>query len=112
MGGTPPCMSPDMLPGKADKDTSDITGIGNTEPIVGMPNLSADRAKLQYAKLIEDSNWLADVGLSNLVIEWKVAEVCTYLQALELGHLTGPFCQNGIDGRLLMELSVEDLSEQ
>jgi hypothetical protein len=45
-------------------------------------------------------------------MEWKVAEVCTYLQALELGHLTGPFCQNGIDGRLLMELSVEDLSEQ
>jgi len=90
---------PDL--GGAGRDAPDITGIGNAE--LTTKSLLAKSAQ----SFPKDCH-----GLAEKVIEWKVADVCKYLQALELGHLSGPFRQNAVDGRLLMELSVEDLSKQ
>jgi hypothetical protein len=40
---------------------------------------------------------------------WSVADVATFLERLELGHVVPAFADNGVDGRMLMELSEDDL---
>ena len=43
------------------------------------------------------------------VRDWGVDAVCDYLAGLELGHLAPGFRSNGIDGKMLLELSEEEL---
>ena len=45
------------------------------------------------------------------VAQWKVQDVQTYLNFLELGHLTDMVRAEGIDGQALMECSEADLQE-
>ena len=42
------------------------------------------------------------------VASWKVQDVITYLQYLELEHLSDLVKQHGLDGRMLMELIEKD----
>ena len=48
--------------------------------------------------------------LSKRVDEWNVEDVGLFLHSLDLGHLTGPFRQNAINGRDLLKLSDEDFT--
>lgn len=40
---------------------------------------------------------------------WSVADVVAFLQQLSLGHLAPQFEDNGVDGQMLCELTLEDL---
>lgn len=42
---------------------------------------------------------------------WSVADVVSFLHGLSLGHLAPTFQDNGIDGAMLCELTLEDLME-
>jgi hypothetical protein len=42
---------------------------------------------------------------------WSVLQVVAFLRQLSLGHLAPQFEENGIDGQMLCELSMEDLME-
>ena len=42
---------------------------------------------------------------------WSVADVVSFLHDLSLGHLAPTFQDNGIDGAMLCELTLEDLME-
>ena len=42
---------------------------------------------------------------------WSVVQVVAFLRQLSLGHLAPTFEENGIDGQMLCELSMEDLMD-
>lgn len=43
---------------------------------------------------------------------WSVEDVCSYLERLELDHLTDKFRVNGVDGEFLADLSEQDLVQE
>ena len=51
-------------------------------------------------------------GAKRQVTTWQVADVLSYLDTLELGHLKDALTENAVDGRLLAQLSEEELSTE